>query len=184
MAQRNLSRARKLAKTKAGSEVGVDEALQVIRSRSLAIIQRQRSLNDHVPRMIRLEANLSRVQDRLAQLELDLEKTRIKAPFNGRVINVFVSPGERLRLGDGIVELYDTEAIEARAQIPERFISSVRSSLRDNTVVHGAVSVQGESFKMHLDRLAGFIRQGQGGLDGYFAFDVESMPVIEVGAGC
>ena len=181
LAQRNLSRARKLAKTKAGSEVGVDDALQVIRSRSLAIIQRQRSLDDHVPRMIRLETNLSRVQDRLAQLELDLEKTRITAPFNGRVINVHVSPGERLRLGDGIIELYDTETIEARAQIPERFIASVRSSLRNNTVLHGTVSIQEQPIKMRLDRLAGFIRQGQGGLDGYFAFDAKSMPVIEVG---
>ena len=181
LAERNLTRAKKLAKTKAGSEVGVDDALQVISTRSLAITQRQRSLDDHAPRMITLESNLSRVQDRLANVDLDLEKTRITAPFDGRVITVHVSPGERLRVGDGIIELFATESIEVRAQIPERYVASVRASLAANSVIHGRVSFHEDNYDVILDRLAGFIRQGQGGLDGFFVFATETTTQIEIG---
>ncbi|KAA3619193.1 MAG: biotin/lipoyl-binding protein, partial [Proteobacteria bacterium] len=126
LAQRNLARAERLARTQAGSEAGVDDARQVIRTRSLAVVQRRFDLDDFPSRVSRLEANLEVAEAARAKVARDLERTRVRAPYDGRVTRVDVATGERVRVGDGLLELFDISKLEVRAQIPERHLPAVR----------------------------------------------------------
>ena len=46
----------------------------------------------------------------------------MRAPFNGRIVEVMVSPGRRTRVGDPLVDLFDTDALVLRAQLPARHL--------------------------------------------------------------
>jgi multidrug efflux pump subunit AcrA (membrane-fusion protein) len=182
LAERGLARAQKLARTKAGSEVGVDEAHQTIRTRSLAVTQRRRSINDHTARTAQLQANVIRIKSLKAQVETDLERAHIRAPFDARITEIHVSPGERVRVGDPLLELYDVSQLEARAQLPERYVTLVRESFESDRVILGELDIGGQLYGVVLDRFAGSIRTGQGGLDGFFRFSQEDeIPAVEVG---
>lgn len=49
---------------------------------------------------------------------LDLDRTRVLAPFSGRVTERLIEVGEYANPGAQIVRLVDTQRIEARAQVP------------------------------------------------------------------
>lgn len=49
---------------------------------------------------------------------LDLDRTRVLAPFSGRVTERLIEVGEYANPGARIVRLVDTQRIEARAQVP------------------------------------------------------------------
>jgi RND family efflux transporter MFP subunit len=55
---------------------------------------------------------------RLAQIELQLERTRVRAPFSGMVTERLRTPGEHTRAGDEIVRLVDPESLEVVARAP------------------------------------------------------------------
>lgn len=182
LAERNLSRAERLANTSAGSQADVDEALQALRGRSLAVTQRRRLIEDHGARRAALEAGVSRVESLRARVERDLERTGIRAPFDGRIASIRVSPGERVRVGDPLVEVFDIARLEIRAQLPEKYLVGVRRALGDGATLDGVADVHGRQVAVALDRFAGAIRQGQGGLDGFFRFvDGDGARALEVG---
>ena len=62
-------------------------------------------------------ANISVVKAKLAMARDDLNRTIVRAPFSGVVIERFKSPGERVDAGDSIVRLIDTENVEVQARI-------------------------------------------------------------------
>jgi len=68
---------------------------------------------------------------RIAQQELEearwkLEKTRIRAPFAGRVTERFVQPGQHLRPGDELFIVADFNPLVARVYLPERDVLSLQ----------------------------------------------------------
>ena len=129
LSRREVKRAEKLAKRKVGSEAQIDQMRQAEERQAMAVDQRRFSINEHASRRAQLEARLARAESLLRRAELDLERTRIKAPFDGRVSRVSVSPGDRVRGGDEIVTVYNTSEIEIRAQIPTRQVALVRDAL-------------------------------------------------------
>ena len=46
-----------------------------------------------------------------------------------RIARVLVSPGKRVRSGDALISLYDTDAMVVRAQVPSRYLPAVRAYL-------------------------------------------------------
>lgn len=54
----------------------------------------------------------------LDRARLDLDRTRVLAPFSGRVTERLIEVGEYANPGSQIVRLVDTQRIEARAQVP------------------------------------------------------------------
>jgi RND family efflux transporter MFP subunit len=55
---------------------------------------------------------------RLGQIEMQLERTRLRAPFDGVVTERLQSPGERSEVGDEIVRLVDPGSLEVVARAP------------------------------------------------------------------
>ncbi|GJL82446.1 MAG: hypothetical protein DHS20C01_20800 [marine bacterium B5-7] len=167
LAQRNLGRARQLASTRAGSEAAVDDALEIIRNRSLAVVKRQLDIDDHPARLARLQASLDRAGAARSMVERDLQRSRIEAPFTGRITSVEVAEGERVRVGDDLVNLYDDSRLEVRAQVPDRHVAEVRSSLADGGL-KAVMQFDNSRLDLELVRLSAAVRSGQGGLDAFF----------------
>jgi RND family efflux transporter MFP subunit len=106
------------------AEAGLREAesqYQTALQESLAAINEwKRIYPDQTPPPLvakepQLEAALASVKAREADLEkarLDLRRTRIKAPFNGRVSNEQVDRGQYITPGQELATLYSTDAVE------------------------------------------------------------------------
>ena len=73
------------------------------------MLNRQNNLNDHPNRLAQLQASAAQSQAQLDFAELDLERTVINAPFDGRILNVNTAVGNRARNGDQVVTLYNTQ---------------------------------------------------------------------------
>ncbi len=56
---------------------------------------------------------------KLREAEMRLARMKIVAPFNGEITRVLVHPGERVELGEPVVELRSMERMLAEFQIPE-----------------------------------------------------------------
>jgi HlyD family secretion protein len=65
-------------------------------------------------------------QSTLQSLQLELEKTRIAAPFNGVVSQRSVRLGQYVNIGDKLFQVTGTSPMEVRFTLPERDISAVR----------------------------------------------------------
>lgn len=160
LANRSLERARKLADTKVGTQSGVDDASNRLQQNALAVSNRKRSIADHDARKAQLEARLKRAQVLRDQAERDLERTLIKAPFDGRVTNVKVSPGNRVRSGDVLIEMFDTALLEIRVQIPTRQLVAVRNGWQSSEEISGVATLDGRLIPVMLQRLGGRVEQG------------------------
>lgn len=64
------------------------------------------------------------------QTEYRLERTRVRAPFAGRVVERLQQPGGYIGVGGEIVRLVDTERIEVRAQAPLSVAPHLRQGMR------------------------------------------------------
>ena len=171
LANREVERAQRLAKTKVGSEAGVDTALKQLRQQSLAVTTRKLAINDHGARLAQYEAKVARAQSALDMAARDLERTAFTAPFAARIAAVNVSPGDRVRSGDVLIELFDREQVEVRTQLPNRYLPTLRKALSNQGVVAGNITLDGETVPVSLDRLASRIDQGRGGVDAFFRIE-------------
>jgi RND family efflux transporter MFP subunit len=151
-----------------GSESQIDQMRQAEERQALAVDQRRFSINEHASRNAQLEARLERAKSLLLRAQLDLNRTRVMAPFAGRVSRVSVSPGDRVRIGDEIVTVYNTSEIEIRAQIPTRHVPHVRDALTAGKTLEAKALVDGRAVHARLDRFTAEVERGGGGADAYF----------------
>ena len=102
-------------------------------------------------------------KSRLAQMEDQLSRTLIRAPFNGIVVERLMMPGERVDTGKNIVRMVDQRHLEVIARAPLEYYSFVRpgqqlklrtGSLKASGVVRTVVAVGSENthqFELRLD---------------------------------
>jgi RND family efflux transporter MFP subunit len=69
---------------------------------------------------------LRSAQSTLQSRELELEKTRIGAPFNGVVSQRYVRLGQYVNVGDKLFQVTGNSPMEVRFTLPERDISALR----------------------------------------------------------
>lgn len=161
----------KLVTKNVGSDLSRDEALQAAQRQALNVLSRELAVADHPNRLQRLQAQLERSRALRDQALLDLQRSTITAPFTGRITKLNVSPGNRLRPGDQILTLFDHTHLEVRAQIPSRYLGHVQQALQEGVVMDALFEMDGRRVALQLDRLAGAISMGQGGMDGLFRAD-------------
>ena len=82
-------------------------------------------------------ARTKAAKSELDALNIQLEKTRIKAPFDGVVTTRNVDIGEWVGKGTTIATLVATDSIEARLNIPARLIDILRSSKSFQATIAG-----------------------------------------------
>lgn len=163
-----VSRLQDLVEKKVGAQSQLDTARQAAEKQAIALSAREQSVDEHAARLAEVEAARNRTVALRDQALLELERSEIRAPFNGRVAEVLVAPGRRVRGGDALVELFDTDALIVRAQIPSRFLPAVRVSLDAGEKIRVSGSVDSMPLDARLMSLAGEARGGTGGVDGLF----------------
>ncbi len=176
--RRALSRAQKLASTRVGSEASIDDSLRLVQQQELSLTGRQRAIDEHASATAGLDARLARALAALNQSERDVGRALITAPFDGRVTEVHVSPGDRVRIGDRLLSIYDTRYVEARAQLPSRYVQTFQQSLSRGDEIQAQGLIEGQQHSLTMDRMGGLIQSGSGSLDALFRFDAQNPPQL------
>ena len=70
--------------------------------------------------------DLQVAKSRLAQVEDQLSRTSIRAPFDGVVVERLLMPGERVDIGENVVRLVDQQHLEVIARAPLEYYSYVK----------------------------------------------------------
>lgn len=162
-----LARVRDLVRKKVGSQADLDTAEQAVERQEIVVSNRRQSLIQQKAKLAELEAALKRAEALRDQAALRLDRTRISAPFDGRVTEVNVAPGNRVRLGNQLLRLYDTQGLLVRAQIPERYLPDIHRALADNAELKVSAELDGLPVQARLDRLSGQVAEG-GSVAGLF----------------
>jgi RND family efflux transporter MFP subunit len=66
------------------------------------------------PQLLAAQANLKSAEAALAKTQLSLERTRIKAPFDGRIRAKQVDLGQVVSINTSLAEIYASDAVEVR----------------------------------------------------------------------
>ncbi len=181
LARRDVARAERLATRDLGSAARLDEARQAEARQALAVDSRRTAIAEHDSRTAALAARIARAEALVEVSQLDLERTRVRAPFDGRIAAVEVAPGDRVRPGDRLLDLFDASALELRAQVPTRYLRRLRESLDLDTPATAEARVDGRPVRSVLDRLGAEVERGRGGADALFkVLDAAQIP-LELG---
>ena len=163
-----VARLQDLVTKKVGAQSQLDTARQAVEKQAIALSARQQGVDEHPSRLAEVEGVRARAAALRDQAILEVERCEVRAPFNGRIVEVMVSPGRRTRVGDPLVDLFDTDALVLRAQLPARHLPVVRAARAagEPLIVHG--EIDGVSISGELRSLAGEATSGTGGVDGLF----------------
>ena len=143
--------------------------------RELAVVVRDSATRGSASRVGRLEAQLARAEAELRRAALALQKTTEISPFVGRITEVLVAGGERVRVGDPLLSLFDVSRLEIRALIPHRYIGDLPTDVYPS----GNFEMDGKRFTATVDRLSGHFLPDRGGIDAILSVegDVEELRI-------
>ena len=168
LAQAQVKRAQDLAERRLGTRADLDQRRGEEARQMLAVEQRRLALREHPSRRKQIEAKLAAARVQRSRAALNLERTQVHPPFKGRITEVFVSPGDRVRTGDRMLALFDTAMVELRAQVPLRHLPVVRAALERGQTLAARALVDGREIRAVLDRLTARIGSGSGSADALF----------------
>ena len=168
LARREVERARSLAERNVGSQSNLDQARREEERQKLSVEQRELAIGEHRSREKQLRARLARAEAQRSRAMLDLERTLVYPPFEGWITELFVSPGDRVRPGDQLIELFDAAMVELRAQIPLRHLPVVRAAVERGETLGARAVVGGREVRAVLHRITARVGRGSGGADGLF----------------
>ena len=178
---KDLNRHKELRQNSAVSETLFDTIERQAHQQAIALRQAESTVQDFANRLAQSEARLRRSEALLAEAELAVQRTRIRSPYHGRVARVMVAPGERVGPGEVVVDVYDTAALEVRAQIPGRALAAVRQALAARVGISLPARLLTEpNLVAALDRLSGQVDSGTAGVDGLFRIQ-GGATLLEVG---
>lgn len=117
--------------------------------------------------------DLQVAKSRLAQVEDQLFRTSIRAPFSGVVAERLMMPGERVDIGENVVRIVDQQHLEVIARAPLEYYSYVKAG-QELTVRTGNIKLTGtvrtvvavgsentHQFELRLDIESGSFPVGQ-----------------------
>ena len=107
----------------------------------------------------------------LQRAMLDLQQTKILAPFAGRVIDSDVSKGDRVMAGATLIRITDYSSLEVRTSVPTEIGYLLNQAMENKQRVQASASIDGREILFLLDRLSADIKPGQSGIDVFFSSD-------------
>lgn len=179
VAQNKLERHEDLMAKRLISQGLLDEVTALANKANIDYQTHMRALADFPNRLAAQQAAVDRARAQVSQVELDIEKTIVSAPFAGPILGVFVAPGDRSNIGATLADIADAGAFEVRVQIPERFGSRLHTNL---TRMQPVTATTAEGVELTLTRLSGQVKRGQSGQDAFFELEVsEGTPHTALG---
>ncbi len=130
----------------------VDKAKTRLRDGKAAL--KKLNANSEMPLPGRLDTSLTIARADLALAEEALEKTRIRAPFDGTVLNVLARVGETAAVGpqSALIVFGDVSKMRVRAEVEERDVAKVRIGQK---AVIKADAFPNEEFEGVVTKIAG-----------------------------
>ena len=168
LSRRAVKRAEDLAERNVGSRSNLDDTREEEARQLITVQRRKLAIREYDSRIAQLGARLARAEALRDLAQLDMQRARIVAPFDGRVTKVEVATGDRVQPGGPLIGLYDTTKVEIRAQIPTRHLRQVRDTLAGGEHLRAEAEVDGQVISAELDRLSAEVVRGSGGVDGLF----------------
>ncbi len=181
LAEKKLAREEKTSKTNLTSQSSFDSQKQALQNQKLALNARKLSVTDHPARLAQLEARLSRNRALALQAQHDLQRATVVAPFDGIILNIMVSPGERVRPGEVLLETYATEQVELRALLPQKYIAIIKQSLANEIPLQAKVQTDAGEHVVSLNRISGLITDGGHGVDALFVINSGAVNELTIG---
>ncbi|MCZ6828782.1 MAG: HlyD family efflux transporter periplasmic adaptor subunit [Gammaproteobacteria bacterium] len=153
--QQNLVAAEQLEDTRA-----------MVARQAIQLAQQQLRVDNHPQRLTMAEAAVDRSRALMQEQELRLSRTVIVAPFRGRISHIDAAPGDRVREGEILLAMYDTDALQVRVTLPRNAIASIKRALAaDDTI---SAQLNDSSMTLRLHQLAAEVSRGRSGVDGLF----------------
>ncbi|MBF0275367.1 MAG: HlyD family efflux transporter periplasmic adaptor subunit, partial [Nitrospinae bacterium] len=165
---KELNRLKKLKKQNISSQSQLELQREKYERESISYDSHRLKVNNFDGQIQQLEARLEKSKALVGLAEIDLERTEIKAPFSGIISKVTVSPGDLVNNGTPLFSLFDIQALEMRAEIPEKYLKATNIALNSGNPLKAVAKVNGHVIALKLDRLAGEVRKDGGGIDGLF----------------
>lgn len=181
LSQQSVARIENLNKRKLASQEQLDTARRSAQQQALSLNTRQQAINDHPNRRQQINASITRTQALYDAALLDLERTRISAGFDGRIAQLSVAPGDRVRSGDVLVTVYGLDRLEVRVQVPSRILPVIREALASEGNISATSRLDGQLLPLQLDRLAGEVDSGRAGVDAFFRIEASREQLPEPG---
>lgn len=94
---------------------------------------------------VEAQARERSAQSRVAETQYQLDRSEIRAPFSGIVLEVNTIPGAFIQAGTPLVRLLDTDAFEVQANVPSRYTAFLQPGQQVQ-----ASSETGASFTLNL----------------------------------
>ncbi len=180
LAEKGVERARQLQRRSLGTPSQLDEALEIKARQELAVANRRYAVVEHPERLAQLEARRDQAAAGLELAGLDRERTRVRAPFAGRITSTPAAAGKRARVGENLVALYDPSALEVRAQLPMQLMRDLRVAMENGQPLLGQSHIDGVEVQLVLERFASLVEAGRGGVDGFFRVE-QGESVLQIG---
>ena len=164
---REVERLEDLSRDQFASPSDLERAQQEWTRQRLAVAQRRFAVDTAGQRLEQLDARLERARTLRDRAALDLARTDLRAPFDARVAEVLVAPGDRVAPGEALLQLYDVSALEIRATVPRHALGPLRLAAA-GAGVDASAEVDGQRVPVALSRFSGRADPGQGGVDALF----------------
>jgi RND family efflux transporter MFP subunit len=169
--QKRAARAEELSTDGILSKADLDTASENLTRQQIALNQAELTVEENSAKLIELDARIARITASRDAATIDLERTRVKAPFSGVISDLQVSEGDRVRIGDPLMRLQNPEAIEIRAQLPSRIARSISDGLQEGSAIRAVVEVDGMEVAGKLLRVSGQTSAGSGGVDSFIGVE-------------
>lgn len=78
-------------------------------------------------RAARIKAGIDEAEVQVRRAQLALERSRVTAPFGGRVASVRVVPGQQVNVGDELLTVVDLDPIRVEVQVLESEVGHLRA---------------------------------------------------------
>lgn len=169
ISQRTLDRYQNLSSQQVASQNQLDDARRTRQQQALSLNNRRQAIADHPNRLAQLNAQLLQAKALQASAALDVERSEIKAPFDGRITRLDAAPGDRVRGGDQILSMYSDKDLEIRAQLPNQYLNEIRSQLAQQPGIPATGQLNGQNIPLTLDRIAAEANATRPGVDALFS---------------
>jgi len=179
LAERQLSRIRRLADGNRVAEREAELAEQALRQQRLALLTRELAVEQHPSRLQQLDASFQQAEGQLQLAQRNFEAARVLAPETSRVVAMQVAPGEYVNQSSPLLTLLVPERIELVASLPLSALSQIQVVYREGVALIAKALIDGQEYQFKLDRFDSQTH-ASGTLQTYFkieAGEAERLPI-------
>ena len=166
---RDLKRATQLSKQGNISAQALDRRRLEVNRQQQAMVLRKSAIDAAAARLEQEKATLDRLDVAVQRARYDLERTKVRAPFDGVFRNVTAQVGQRLGVADSIGSLIAVDRLEARFHLSDsqygRLMSTDQGAIGRRARVVWRVGQQTLQLKAVIARVGAQIDTASGGVE-------------------